>query len=79
MRNLTRDGCESSEPVVAFCDTCFEYLCGQHDSLVLFPDHVGGVGSNRVRMIHNPGFPQSDFINETPKFGPKNNLVFGLC
>ena len=26
-RTLTCDGCESSEPVVAFCDTCFEYLC----------------------------------------------------
>ena len=26
-RTLTCDGCESSEPVVAYCDTCFEYLC----------------------------------------------------
>ena len=42
-RTLTCDGCESSEPVVAFCDTCFEYLCdfcsNAHKRLKKFMDH----------------------------------------
>ena len=42
--NLKCDGCESSEPVVAFCDTCFEYLCefcsAAHKRLKKFMGHT---------------------------------------
>jgi hypothetical protein len=40
---LKCDGCETSEPVVAFCDTCFEYLCDfcsvAHKRLKRFTEH----------------------------------------
>ena len=42
--NFKCDGCESSEPVVAFCDTCFEYLCefcsAAHKRLKEFMGHT---------------------------------------
>ena len=42
--NLKCDGCESSELVVAFCDTCFKYLCDfcstAHKRLKKFMEHT---------------------------------------
>ena len=54
--NLKCDGCENSEPVVAFCDTCFEHLCDfcsvAHKRLKRFTEHsikdVGDVDLNEA-------------------------------
>ena len=54
--SLKCDGCENLEPVVAFCDTCFEYLCDfcsvAHKRLKRFTEHsvkdVGDVDLNEA-------------------------------
>lgn len=54
--SLKCDGCENSEPVVAFCDTCFEYLCDfcsvAHKRLKRFMEHsvkdVGDIDLNET-------------------------------
>ena len=83
--SLKCDGCENSEPVVAFCDTCFEYLCDfcsvAHKRLKRFTEHstkdVGDIDLNETSKEARLGTLDLTVHNLVCYF-PYNSCLWGL-